>query len=43
MADVGFAPSRSMAAEDIRDLQNWTRHNNRAYVGGASGWLFLMS
>ena len=25
MAGVGFAPSRSMAAEDIRDLQSWTR------------------
>ena len=30
MAGVGSAPGRSMAAEDIRDLQNWTRHNSRA-------------
>ena len=33
MAGVGSAPGRSMAAEDIRDLQNWTRHNGRALRG----------
>ena len=26
MAGIGLTPCRSMAAEDIRDLQSWTRH-----------------
>ena len=26
MAGIGLAPCRSMAAEDIRDLQRWTGH-----------------
>ena len=26
MAGIGLAPCRSMAAENIRDLQRWTRH-----------------
>ena len=33
MAGVGSAPGRSMAAEDIRDLQSWTRHARRALRG----------
>src|SRR3979490_1641249 len=33
MAGVGFAPRRSMVAEDIRDLQPWTRHVRRALGG----------
>ena len=33
MAGVGSAPRGSMAAEDIRDLQNWTRHPSRALRG----------
>jgi hypothetical protein len=26
MAGIGFAPCRSMVAEDVRDLQSGTRH-----------------
>src|SRR5216684_4720060 len=26
MAGIGFTPRRSMAAENIRDLQSWTEH-----------------
>ena len=33
MAGVGFAPCRAMVAEDIRDLQPWTRHARRALGG----------
>ena len=33
MAGIGLAPCRSMAAEDIRDLQAWTRHARRALGG----------
>ena len=33
MAGIGFAPCRAMAAEDIRDLQSWTRHARRALGG----------
>jgi hypothetical protein len=33
MAGIGFAPCRSIAAEDIRDLQSWTRHASRALGG----------
>ena len=33
MAGVGLAPRRAMAAEDIRNLQPWTRQQRRA-----SGW-----
>src|SRR5664280_2950127 len=33
MAGVGSAPCRSMAAENICDLQNWTRHKSRALRG----------
>jgi hypothetical protein len=36
MAGVGSAPRRSMAAEDIRDLQRWTRHKSRALGGRLS-------
>ena len=35
MAGIGLTPGRSMAAENIRDLQNRARHARRA-VGG---WL----
>jgi hypothetical protein len=27
MAGIGSAPCRAVAAEDVRDLQRWTRHN----------------
>ena len=33
MAGVGSAPRRSMTAQDIRDLQSWTRHASRASGG----------
>src|ERR1700730_821923 len=33
MAGVGFTPRRSMAAEDIRDLQVWTCQERRALSG----------
>ena len=33
MAGIGFAPCQAMAAEDIRDLQSWTRHARRALGG----------
>ena len=36
MAGVGSAPRRSMAAEDIRDLQRWMRHPSRALSGRLS-------
>jgi hypothetical protein len=37
MAGVGSAPCRSMAAEDIRDLQCRARHARRAL-----GWRFVL-
>src|SRR5205807_7851238 len=36
MAGVGLTPRRSMAAEDIRDLQRRARHNCRALAGRRS-------
>ena len=41
MAGVGLTPSRAMGAEDIRDLEDGTRHKRRASggrfgLGGAS-------
>ena len=41
MAGVGFTPRRSMAAENIRDLQPWTRHPRRA-SGGRLGLGFIL-
>jgi len=38
MAGVGVAPRRSMAAEDIRNLQPWTLQQCRA-LGGRLGLL----
>jgi hypothetical protein len=29
MAAVGCAPSGTVAAEDVRDLQSWSSHNRR--------------
>jgi hypothetical protein len=40
MAGVGFAPRRTMAAEDIRDLQSRARHARRV-LGGRSNLLEL--
>jgi hypothetical protein len=36
MAGIGVAPSRSMIAENIRDLQRRTRHASRALGGRVS-------
>src|ERR1700688_5123023 len=36
MAGIGLTPCRSMAAEDIRDLQLRTRHCRGRYAGGWS-------
>src|ERR1700747_869544 len=33
MAGMGLTPCRTMAAEDIRDLQSRARHKRRASVG----------
>jgi hypothetical protein len=30
MAGIGPAPCRAVIAEDVRDLQQWTRHASRA-------------
>jgi hypothetical protein len=38
MAGVGSAPRRSVAAEDIRDLQRLTRHKSRT----SGGWLAFL-
>ena len=34
MAVVGFAPSVTVVAEDVRDLQNWSNHDRRRYRAG---------
>ena len=36
MAAVGLAPSRTVVAEDVRDLQSWSSHNRRRYGAGGS-------
>src|ERR1019366_2580910 len=36
VAGVGLAPRGSVVAEDIRDFQNRTPHDRRAYAGGLS-------
>ena len=33
MAGIGPAPCRAVAAEDVRDLQRWTRHEQPASSG----------
>ena len=33
MTGIGFAPRRSVLAEDIRDLQRWARHSSRVSGG----------
>jgi hypothetical protein len=33
MAGIGTTPSRSVVAKDIRNLQNWTRHDRRGLCG----------
>ena len=41
MAAVGLAPSGTVIAEDIRDLQSWSSHNRRRYRAGGSSVLRL--
>ena len=36
MAAVGLAPSGTVVAEDVRDLQSWSSHNWRRYDAGGS-------
>src|SRR5215813_704715 len=33
MAGIGLTPCRAVVAEDIRDLQSWTRHARRTLAG----------
>src|SRR5258707_10661070 len=40
MAGIGLAPRRSVAAQDIRDLQRWTGQDVGRYAGGWSFPLF---
>ena len=42
MAGIGPAPCRAVAAEDIRDLQRWTRHASRALSGRPAFGLILL-
>ena len=34
MAAVGVAPSGTVIAEDVRDLQSWSNHDRRRYGAG---------
>ena len=36
MAGIGSAPCRTVVAEDIRDLQRWTRHGAALQAGGSA-------
>src|SRR5713226_8070708 len=36
MAGIGPAPCRAVAAEDVRDLQRWTRHQEPRQAGGSA-------
>jgi len=38
---VGFTPSGTVVAEDIRDLQSWPAHVGDAYAAGSGRCLFL--
>ena len=42
MAGIGPAPCRAVVAEDVRDLQRWTRHESRALSGRAAFGLILL-
>ena len=41
VAGIGAPPRRPVVAEDIRDLQRWTRHGRGRYAGGWSFRLLL--
>lgn len=37
MPAIGLAPSRTVIAENVRDLQSWSSHGRRRYgVGGSA-------
>src|SRR5258708_38097461 len=36
MPAVGLAPSRTVIAENVRDLQSWSSHGRRRYGAGGS-------
>ena len=36
MPAVGLTPSRTVVAEDVRDLQSWSSHGRRRYGAGGS-------
>ena len=36
MSAVGFTPSRTVVAENVRDLQSWSSHGRRRYGAGGS-------
>src|SRR5205085_4665159 len=36
MSAVGLTPSRTVVAENVRDLQNWSSHGRRRYAAGGS-------
>ena len=38
---VGFTPSGTVVAEDVRDLQTWPAHVGGAYAAGSGLCLFL--
>ena len=42
MAGIGPTPRRPVVAEDIRDLQRWTRHCARALQAGGSSLALLL-
>src|SRR5580693_4948375 len=37
MPAVGLTPSRTVIAENVRDLQSWSSHGRRRYGAGGSG------
>src|ERR1700736_1610825 len=39
MPAVGLTPSRTIVAENVRDLQSWSSHGWRRYGAGGSGSL----
>ena len=41
VSTVGFTPSGTVVAEDIRDLQSWPAHVGGAYAVGSGLCLFL--
>ena len=36
MSAVGYTPSRTVVAENVRDLQSWSSHSRRRYGAGGS-------